>query len=277
MCEFKSGIIFKNRVELTPIYNESHSALLRKLDIEDSHLNAKKMFVRAELSPKNGDKTTDVADWKFKVDQDIVPDWYEQDSGRYEEEFRNAAKEWMKNKFITICGVSCVKIKEENGNTYYITTDKLFDSEFGNTNNYADSIVRKKLTESDFAKALIDEYGNKMVPISSNLLSLDGLDDYGTVNGDILAIPTLDLYRECRKNILSLNEWWYLSTPDSTPFSCGSGRVRYVGSDGCVSCNWCGSSGAVRPFFILQSSIFESSDKLLDSQYTGHGRSPVRD
>ena len=28
MCEFKSGIIFKNRVELAPLENESHSSLL---------------------------------------------------------------------------------------------------------------------------------------------------------------------------------------------------------------------------------------------------------
>lgn len=253
MCEFKSGVIFKNRVELTPIYNESHSALLRKLNIEDSHLNATKMFVRAELLPPNGDKAKNVSDWRFKVDQDIVPDWYEKDSGRYEEEFRNEVKEWMKNKFVTICGVSCVKIKEENGNTYYMTTDKLFDSEFGNTNNYADSIVRKKLVESDFAKALINEYGDKIAPISSNLLSLDGLDDYGTVEDDILAIPALDLYRECRKNIPSIDEWWYLSTPDSTPSGCGADFVRCVGSWGRVVCGWHGNSGAVRPFFILKS------------------------
>lgn len=253
MCEFKSGIIFKNRVKLTPIYNESHSALLKKLNIEDSTLNATKMFVRAELIPPNGDKTKNVSDWRFKVDQDIVPDWYEKDSGRYEEEFRNGVEEWMKNKFVTICGVSCVKIKEENGNTYYMTTDKLFDSEFGNTNNYADSIVHKKLTESDFAKALINEYGYKIVPISSNLLSLDGLDDYGTVEGDTLAIPTLDLYRECRKNIPSLSEWWWLATPDSTPSGYSSGDVQYVDSSGYVDYGWCDDSKAVRPFFILKS------------------------
>ena len=39
MCEFKSGIIFKNRVELAPLENESHSSLLEKLDIEDNEFN----------------------------------------------------------------------------------------------------------------------------------------------------------------------------------------------------------------------------------------------
>ena len=36
MCKFKSGIIFKNRVVLTPEGNESHSDLLDSLGIEDN-------------------------------------------------------------------------------------------------------------------------------------------------------------------------------------------------------------------------------------------------
>ena len=64
---------------LTPEGNESHSDLLESLGIEDTHLNASKTFVRAELIPKNDDKMTDVKEWIYKVDQDIVPDWYEKD------------------------------------------------------------------------------------------------------------------------------------------------------------------------------------------------------
>ena len=75
MCNFKSGLIFKNRVVLAPIYNDSHSALLKSMNIEDTHLNASKMFVRVELVPENNDKTSDISKWRFKVDQDILPDW----------------------------------------------------------------------------------------------------------------------------------------------------------------------------------------------------------
>ena len=38
MCEFKSGIIFKNRVELAPLGNESHSSLLENLGVEIMNL-----------------------------------------------------------------------------------------------------------------------------------------------------------------------------------------------------------------------------------------------
>lgn len=253
MCNFKSGIIFKNRVVLAPMYNDSHSALLKTMNIEDNHLNASKTFVRAELLPKDNDKTMEVSEWKFKVDQDIVPSWFEKDPGRYEEEFRNEIKDFMKDKFQVICGQLCVKIKEDEKGTYFKTVNKLFSSDFGKDNNYTTSYVREKLLKCDFANALRKEYSDRLVPISLNLLSLDGLDDYGIVEGDILSLMNLDLYRECRKNIPNSDDWEWLATPNSTPSGCSSGCVQYVGGNGGVGYGGYGwDFKAVRPFFILK-------------------------
>ena len=47
MCQFKSGIILKNKVVLAPEGNDSHSDLLESLGIEDDRMNAMKVFVRA--------------------------------------------------------------------------------------------------------------------------------------------------------------------------------------------------------------------------------------
>lgn len=258
MCMFKSGIITKNGVTLAPMYNDSHSKLLETMGIEDNEMNAMRIFVRAELIPPNNDKTIDVDKWKYKVDQDIVPDWYEEDSKRYEEEMRDAVKDWMNEHFVTICGKSCMKIKVDEKGTYYMLTNTLFESKFGANNNYSTSDVRKKLQECEFAKKLQEEYGDKLVPITTNLLSMDGFDDYGVVDGDILALRTFDLNRECRKNILNNNTWEWLATPNSTPSGYGSNYVQYVDSDGGVDYNWFSHCRAVRPFFILKSSIFES-------------------
>lgn len=256
MCMFKSGIITKNGVTLAPIYNDSHSKLLEAMGIEDSPISAMKMFVRAELIPPNNDKTANIKDWKYKVDQDVVPDWYEKDPKRYEEEMRESVRDWMNKHFATICGKSCVKMKEGEKGLYYMLADTLFESQFGSNNNYAVSDVRKKLQECDFAKELQKEYGDKLVPITTNLLSMDGFDDYGVIEGDILLLRTFDLNRECRKNIPNNKIWEWLATPDSTPSGYGSDDVHYVNSDGDVSCGWCGNYGAVRPFFILKSEEF---------------------
>ena len=252
MCEFKSAIILRNKVVLAPDGNESHSDLLNKLGIDDNRMNAMKTFVRAELTPKRGDRSSDVDTWIYKVDQDIVPDWYEKDPGRYEEELRKMVKEYMK-RFKQICGFMWEPIKTDDKGTYYLLFDNNFmSSEFGEDNNYTESYVRNKLN-SELADKLKETFGDRLVPIETDLLSLDGLDDYGTVNGDILALPTLDLYRECRKNITSFGSAWWLATPDSTPSGCGSGGMRCVGSGGDVGCRWCRHGLAVRPFFILKS------------------------
>lgn len=252
MCQFKSGIITKSKIYLAPIYNDSHSKLLDSIGIEDNRSNAMRKFVRAELVPPANNKTASVDKWRFRVDQDIVPDWFEEDPQRYESEMREMVSDWMKEHFTVICGRLCMKIKEDEKGVYYMIAESLFESDFGSDNNYATSTIRKKLQECEFAEELRKEYGDRLVPITTNLLSMDGFDDCGTVEGDILALRTFDLNRECRKNIMNSSTWEWLATPDSTPSGDGSGGAQCVDSSGYVGCGWYYDRGAVRPFFILQ-------------------------
>lgn len=236
---------------MCPTYNDSRS--LEKMKIEDTRLNESKMFVRAELSLLSKDYTVDIKKWKYTVNQDIVPDWYKEDPIRYENEFCAEVEAWVAKTIKVMCGKAWIKIKEDEKGMYYLLFDNLFNSSFGETNNYANSHVRKKLAEHDLTKCMKEEYGDKLVPITINLLSLDGLDDYGTVTGDILAIPTLDLYRECRKNIPNSDGWYWLATPDSTPFGYNANCIRCVSSDGSVFCREYDWHRGVRPFCILAS------------------------
>ena len=71
---------------------DSHSKMLEELGITDDYFNASKVFVRAELVPKNGDVFSDIDGWKFEVDQDITPDWF--DEKDCAERMRNTVKEW---------------------------------------------------------------------------------------------------------------------------------------------------------------------------------------
>ena len=252
MCQFKSGIILKNRIVLAPEGNESHSDLLESMGIEDNRMNATKKFVRAELIPPDGNKAININLWKYNVDQDIVPDWYEEDSKKYEQEFRNEVAEYLKDRIKIICGYAWIQIKTDENGTCYLMDGCLKQSKFGRNNNYAESYIRNDLNNSELAARLKTEFGDRLVPITTDLLSFDGLDDYETVEGDVLAIPTLDLYRECRRNIPKLDTWWWLATPDSTPSGDGSDCALYAVSDGCVLYGGCGYDRAVRPFFILK-------------------------
>lgn len=256
MCQFKSGIILKNKVVLAPEGNESHSDLLESLRIEDNHMNATKTFVRAELIPQNDDKMSEVKSWRYKVDQDIVPDWYEKDPERYEQEFRDAVEEYMeewKKKFKLICGHYWTSVIDGNL-TYYFMNGILKRSEFGKTNNYAESYVRNDLVNSELAEDLKKKFGDKLIPISLDLTSMDGFKDYGTVEGDILAIPNIQLLMKFGESIPLIDNLYWLATPNQTPARKDARCVLCVDSDGyvcCGDCNW--GDGGVRPFFILKS------------------------
>ncbi|SET71916.1 hypothetical protein SAMN05443270_1105 [Lacrimispora sphenoides] len=96
MCRFKSGIILKSKVVVAPGANDSHSDLLESLKIEDTRWNAKRVFVRAELVPKDNEWWVSPKEqpekWEFVVDQDIVPDWFDREE--HEKMFREYVCDW---------------------------------------------------------------------------------------------------------------------------------------------------------------------------------------
>ena len=151
----------------------------------------------------------------------------------------------------------------ENGSTAVIRKELLedtmkFDSD---NNNWKISSIRRYLN-GDYLKELNDVFGeDNIIEHTVNLLSLDGLDDYG-ISTDKVSLLNIDQYRKYRRVIgENKDKWWWLLTPDSTPIGCGSGDVQCVRSDGDVDYDWCDNSGAVRPFFILKSSIFVSCEE----------------
>ena len=255
MCNFKSGIILKNKIVLAPEGNESHSELLESLGIDDNYMNASKTFVRAELIPKSDDKMTNVKEWRYKVDQDIVPDWYKKDPERYEQDFRSMVEEYMiewKKQFKFICGYYWTSI-EDGDRTYYFMNEILKKSEFGKTNNYVESYVRNDLVNSDLATELKKEFGDKLVPISLDLTSMDGFKDYGIVEGDILAIPNIQLIMKFGEDIPLIDNYYWLANPNQTSKRDDTHYVQYVDSSGYVNCVGCDYVRGVRPFFILKS------------------------
>ena len=255
MCRFKSGIQFKNRNVLTTIYNESHSALLEDLGIEDNRYNAETKFVRAELIPPQNNIAADISKWKYNVDQDILPDWYTLDKEKYEQSFREDVKEWLERNLSIeyICGKSWTCVKDGKY-TYHFMFGLLFNNRFGITNDYKESDVREKLLNSDLAKELENFYGEKLVPITLDLTSLNGSKEYGVISSDKIAIPTLDILRKFKENIPLMNEWYWTSTPNGTKKTGDVSCVRVLNTNGNVNCNvCCWGRRSVSPFFITLS------------------------
>ena len=121
-------------------------------------------------------------------------------------------------------------------------------------NNWKTSSIRTFLNR-EYLEEIEEAFGkDRIIDHTVDLLSLDGLDDYGT-SVDKVSLLTIDQYRKYRKLLGdNLDNWWWLVTPDSTPSGSSPLCVQYVYSGGGVSYNDCyWDDGGVRPFFILQS------------------------
>lgn len=253
MCKMFSGIVTKAGVTLAPFENQSHSDLLEEMGIEDTSFNAMKKFARLELVPPNGIITSNIDSYVLKVDQDIVPDWYENDKGKYEQEMRDTVKKTLDDNCENVCGYYWVPVKRNN-KTYHVMLGNMKSMTFGDNNNYAESDVRKYLSNSELLKNLKDKFGEKLLPIELDLTSMDGFKDYGTITGDYLSIMNIDILRDLGEELpLTENSYW-LANPNQTPKRKDASCVQVVRSSGsvrCFGCNWL--EDGVRPFFITES------------------------
>lgn len=173
---------------------------------------------------------------------------------------KKQAKELQMRDSITAAGITWSKFAEDqDGNAYMLADENIGDMQFGDDNDWRESPIRRKLNEELYQKVM-DELGtDAVVSIQIDLFSHDGLKDYGTCE-DKISLLTYDMYRNNRENIKDFGKWFWTCTPDSTPSGCGSVYVRYVDSSGNVDYDWYGYSRAVRPFFILRSSILASCE-----------------
>lgn len=133
-------------------------------------------------------------------------------------------------------------------------TNTMFD---GNSNNYANSSIRKTLN-TEYLKKIADAVGEEnIIEIEIDLTSDDGLDDYGKVI-DKVGLLTADMYRKYNRIIekYPVNDWWWLSTPHSTGHRGWNYSVRCVNNFGALSNYYCRSNIGVRPFLIFNASIF---------------------
>ena len=101
------GFLYHGNIVCTEGEKSDHRAVLYEPDFV--------LFnVRAELSPKNKDVFSDIDGWKFSVDQDITPEWF--DEKDCAERMRKAVKEWANTHIF----VGQNKLKISQGENIFI-------------------------------------------------------------------------------------------------------------------------------------------------------------
>lgn len=171
MCRLKSCLVLKDRV-FCPDYN-SHQSMLEELGIEDDYLHASKTFVRVEFTPPDNTKSLiePLDRWTLEVDQDIVPEWWDEkvDRQRVEE----AIEIWRKGHVFTE-GKHIVKTGtvyaygDAEVHVYNDATVAAYDSTivkaYGNAKVYAFG----KTTVETVSNAPVEAYGDATVKAYGN-------------------------------------------------------------------------------------------------------------
>ena len=167
------------------------------------------------------------------------------------------------SKTFKVANIEFIKFAQEGDRVIVVTKDLQFNSYFGKNNNFSESDVLKKLLDEMLPKIEAAIGTENVLEFETDLFSLDGSREYGVMKSKV-ALPTFDFYRNNREifNKYSVDGWWWLTTPDSTPEYNSSALVVCVSPSGRICCNissyYC---SGVRPFYIFNSSISVSCEE----------------
>ena len=156
-----------------------------------------------------------------------------------------------------VAGVEFIKFYDDNGNTAAVAKNILFDSVFGDNNNFAKSDVLKKLKKEVLAKIVKEIGAENVMEHEVDLTSVDGSNVWGKMKTKI-SLPTLAFYRKYEDifDKYPLRDLWWLATPDTTTVPYESERwgscIGWYGHFEIEDCDLCHD---VRPLVVFSSSL----------------------
>ena len=197
MCCTKSLLLLKDRV-FCPEY-DSHTDMLEELGIADTRENAERLFVRAEVVPPDGDVFAPIDRWKYRVDQDILPDWYVEEVDR--ERAVAAVREWAKKHIHT--GVDGLKISY--GQNHYIRDCKDVNICGSATVEY---IYDRATVKNICDRATVEYiYDNATVENAKGSCTMTG-SEYGWRNKDKMVLSENATFKDLQtKTIWQAGDW----------------------------------------------------------------------
>ena len=172
MCQLKSCLVLKDRV-FCPDYN-SHQSMLEELGIEDNYLHADKTFVRVEFTPPNNKSLIEPLDrWTLKVDQDVIPEWWDEKADRPRVE--EAVETWRKGHVFT-------------GGKHIVTTGTVYAYGDAEVQVYNDAMVKAHNS------AKVEAYGSAKVEAFDSVT----VEAYGNVTVKAYSNAKVEAYRNAK-------------------------------------------------------------------------------
>lgn len=97
MCDPASFVVTKGQVYWSH-WSDRHDDIIGDNRLKDVDVRGNATCVRIEISPPSGDLSLPPSKWKYKLDQDMKPTWY--DAVAVERRCRDALQAWRKQKLV---------------------------------------------------------------------------------------------------------------------------------------------------------------------------------
>ena len=161
----------------------------------------------------------------------------------------------------TVAGMEFIKFPSQDGKTPVVMKDIAFYSRFGGNNDLRSSPILKRLQEEFLPKLFAAVGEENVLTFKTDLTTLDGLKPYEDMESKV-SLVTMDFYRANAEIFgkFKPDAWWWLATPESAQPNDDPDWVLCVSPSGYIYYDLFLNYGdlGVRPFCILNSSIFES-------------------
>lgn len=164
-------------------------------------------------------------------------------------------------EIFTIAGMEFIKFPKTDVGIPVVMKSAAYQSRFGGNNDFRSSDVLKEMV-ADILPKIVEVVGDENIcTFNTDLTTLDGLKPYGELESRI-SLPTLDFYRANVEifDRYKLNDWWWLATPESAKPHYDPTWFLCVSPSGRIGLSHYYYDNGVRPFLILKSSIFGSSE-----------------
>lgn len=161
-----------------------------------------------------------------------------------------------------LAGIEFIKFPDVDGGTPIMAREIAFTSRFGNNNDLRSSDVLSKM-EAEYLPKIIAAIGaENLCTIKTDLTTQCGLKPYGVMES-LVSLPTMDFYRTNVEifDKYKVDEYFWLATPESAQPHDAPNWILCVAPSGGIGNGNCINDLGVRPFYILKSSIFESSEE----------------
>lgn len=154
-----------------------------------------------------------------------------------------------------------IKFPANGDKTPVVMRGFAFIATFGRSNDLRSSPILSKMEQTVLPKIVECVGADNVCEFETDLTTLDGLKPYGKMTSRI-SLPTFDFYRANVEifDKYKLDDWWWLATPDTAQPHYDPVWVSCVSPRGGIYRSLFNRDFGVRPFLILKSAIFESSE-----------------